>query len=113
MPPVPDCKDPQCYSWIQYGWVIALSVSGAVVHYVDQNRKNLMDRTKLIDLAIDVIIAPFTGIVTFYLCESFDLEPVATAGVIGLISTLGTRGLYFIRKAVFKRIFNTTEIPHE
>jgi hypothetical protein len=113
MPPVPDCKDPQCYSWIQYGWVIALSVSGAVVHYVDQNRKNLMDRTKLIDLAIDVIIAPFTGIVTFYLCESFNLQPVATAGIIGLISTMGTRGLYFIRKAVFKRLFNTQEINHE
>jgi hypothetical protein len=106
MPPVPDCKDPQCYSWIQYGVVIAISVSGAVVHYLDQNRKNLMDRTKLLDLAIDLIIAPFTGIVTFYVCESFDLKPVATAGVIGLISTMGTRGLYFIRKAMFKRLFN-------
>jgi hypothetical protein len=113
MAPIPDCKDPQCYSWSTYGLVVALSVSGAVVHFIDQNRKNLMNREKLIDLGVDVIIAPFTGVVTFYLCESFNLQMVTTAGIIGLISTMGTRGLYFIRKAVFKRIFNTTEINDE
>jgi hypothetical protein len=107
MSPIPDGKDPLCYTWLEYGWVIFLSVCGTVVHFLDENRHRLT-RERLFSLLIDVAIAPFTGIVTFFLCEAFNLERVATAGVIGLVSHMGSRGLGIIRKTLLKKFFNTT-----
>lgn len=99
-------KDPLNYSMFTYGWIILLSIFGATAHFLDVNRHSL-SYEKLKDLAIDVTIAPFTGIVTFYICEAFGLQMVMTAGIIGLVSHMGSRALCIIRRAALQRILNS------
>jgi len=102
-------KDPLSYSVLTYAWVILISASGVFTHFLEQNRESLtMDKLKY--LLIDLTIAPFTGVMTFYVCESVELSQIKTAAVIGLVSHLGSRQLCKLRTAILKRFLKLEEL---
>lgn len=95
---------PTDYNLITYVWVSVVSIAGITVHFLEMHR-HCLNWSKLPDLLIDMVIAPILGIFMFYICESIGIRTVMTAGVIGLFSTFGTRGLYFLRTALIHKIF--------
>lgn len=98
-------KNPQTYSPIIYAVVIAISMLGAVAHFL-QAEGLPKNREKLTLFLIDIFVSPITGIMTFYLCEAVNMPLLASIGLTGLFSHIGTRGFVKIRNALIKRYLN-------
>ncbi len=96
-------KDPTDYNLITYVWISIVSIAGIFVNFLEVNR-HCMSWSKTPDLLIDATIAPILGIFMFYLCDSVGMPTVMTAGLIGLFSTFGTRGMYILRRNLIERI---------
>lgn len=99
-----DSKDPTSYSLITYIWVTGLSIGGGLVSYM--HKLQLGDRRpfSVIEFIGELVTAGFTGLITFWLCESTGISPLLTAVFVGISGHMGSRALYIIEKMLEARI---------
>jgi hypothetical protein len=57
----------------------------------------------LIEFFGELITAGFTGLITFWLCESTGISPLLTAVFVGISGHMGSRALYVIEKIMESR----------
>ena len=84
-------KDPTSYSLLTYGWVVGLSVVGGLVSL---HRKVLEgDARKYSVMAFlgEIVTAGFAGVLTFWLCESAEFDPLVSAALVGISGHMGSR----------------------
>lgn len=104
-------KDPTTYSMITYVWVSLLSAWGGVIRYLSSIKgRKVPLRQILFDLFLSCSTSIFVGIVTFYLCEASDFEPLWTAACVAVTGHMGAESLSFLRSIVRKRLGAT---PHD
>lgn len=85
-------RDPTSFGLITYGWVLALSLMGGLVSFIRQcfkTRDKLPLRITLIWLVCELTISAFAGVVTFYLCEYWELDGLLTAVMVAVSGHLG------------------------
>lgn len=92
-------KDPATYALITYGWVILLSILAGLASTIRKIRQGQMTFS-LFGVIGEMCISAFVGIVTFFFCESLKLEPVLSAGIIGVCSHMGSRSIVLIEQIV-------------
>jgi hypothetical protein len=97
-------RDPQNYSFVTYAWVFAMAMLGGVAHNIKKLKDGTLARFSLSELVGDLIISGFLGVVTFFLCEYAELEPILTAAIVGMSAHQGTRGIYFIEELIARRL---------
>ena len=95
-------KDPENYSFVTWVWVLAVSFLGGTVRHFTKAENG--EPLTLKGWIMDVIIAAFVGVVTFFLCEYAGFPQVLTAALVGVTSHLGTRGLILIYRVLLKRL---------
>jgi hypothetical protein len=95
--PMPE-KDPNNYTWITYAWVVGLSVLGGIASFWRKMREGVVRRFNITELIGEIFIAMFTGIVTFYMCESSGITQPMTSALVALSAHMGSRALYFLEK---------------
>lgn len=91
-------KDPNNYTWITYAWVVGLSVLGGIASFWRKMREGVVRRFNITELIGEIFIAMFTGVVTFYLCESSGITQPMTSALVALSAHMGSRALYFLEK---------------
>lgn len=79
-------KDPFGYSALTYAWVIGLATVASVIRNL-----NNMSRFSLARLLIDALSGGFTGLLTFWLCESSNITGPLSAFLIGVSGLMGSR----------------------
>ncbi len=77
-------------------WVSVLSVLGAVTSYLRKVKAGKIQRFSISELIGDITISFFLGIVTFLICKGTGLDEYLTAGLVGIVSHMGTRGLVML-----------------
>ena len=97
-------KDPTNYGIVTYIWVIVLSVWGGTAHTIRKVRQGVLPRFSISEWIGDIVISGFLGVITFWLCEYAELNPLLTAAVVGISAHQGTRGIMAIEKYIAKRI---------
>jgi hypothetical protein len=95
-------KDPTSYSLITYIWVIGLSAWGGVAGYIRRVKTKNQAHFSLAELVGEICISGFVGVLTFYFCESANLNPILAAALVGVSGHMGSRSLYFL-EAICKR----------
>jgi hypothetical protein len=98
-----DGKDPTSYSLITYIWVTGLAVGGGLVSYMHKLQIGVRSPFSLIEFFGELITAGFTGLITFWLCESTGISPLLTAVFVGISGHMGSRALYVIEKIMESR----------
>lgn len=87
-------------------WVSILSLLGATTNYIRKIRAGKIERFSISELVGDIVISFFLGVITFLLCKGAGFDEYLTAGLVGLVSHMGTRGIVmledFIPKIVSK-----------
>jgi hypothetical protein len=101
--PVND-KDPAAYDLLTYAWVFLLSLMGGVVAFLQKLRDGSARVFNLIEFIGELCTSAFTGVVTFYLCESAQFPPVLTAALVGIAGHMGNRGLFLIEKFLSNKL---------
>ncbi|WP_296592638.1 phage holin family protein [Methylophaga sp.] len=87
-------KDPTTYSMLTYLWVLGISMLGGFVSYARKRRMNLIPRFSITELIGEVFTSAFAGLVTFFLCESANLDPMLSAALIAISGHMGSRAIF-------------------
>lgn len=99
-------KDPSTYPILTYLWVIILSAWGGLVRFLMSLReKNFTLKEALCELFIGATTSVFVGIITFYMCEAAEFEPLWTAICVAMTGHMGAEGLAILRKILKQRLF--------
>jgi len=85
-------------------WISALSVLGAITSYIRKVKSGKITRFSISELIGDIAISFFLGVITFLLCKGSGLDQYLTAGLVGLVSHMGTRGIVMIEDFIPKAI---------
>lgn len=93
-------KDPTSYGLLTYLWVIGLSVLGGVVNFARKVKQGFARPFNLVELLGEIFTAAFAGVITFYLCEAAELNPLLTAAFVGICGHMGSRALFLFEKMV-------------
>lgn len=81
-------------------WVSALSTLGAVTNYIRKIKSGRIERFSISELIGDITISFFLGVTTYFVCKGAGLDEYLTAGFVGLVSHMGTRGLIILEDLI-------------
>lgn len=94
-------KDPSAYPILTYLWVAGLAVIGGVISHL--RKINGGAKWNLVRFSLDIGTSAFVGIITFWLCEAAELQPLVTAALIGVSGHMGSRAFFVIENALRQR----------
>ncbi|MDE2441395.1 MAG: phage holin family protein [Betaproteobacteria bacterium] len=87
-------KDPTTFSMLTYAWVFALSAWGGAVNFVRKVRNGSARPFNVMELVGELMTSAFAGIITFWLCNAADIQPLITAALVGISGHMGSRAIY-------------------
>lgn len=81
-----DMKDPFGFPVMHYIWVLGLACLGGLVKHM-----NTAKEVKFTKLFVDLVSSAFTGVMTFWLCESTNIHGPLSAILISVGGLMGNR----------------------
>jgi len=96
-------KDPLSYSMITYVWVFGISLLGGIAGYI-RKIKTGHCRFSVSELIGELVISGFVGVLTFFMCESAQMQPVLSAAFIGISGHMGSRAILIFEKLAQSRL---------
>jgi len=93
-------KDPSAASFVieqlklamPYITTILLATFGGIVNHITTMRKKKA-AFKVRELAFDIIVSTFAGLITFYFCEAASIDGPLSAALIAISGHMGTRAI--------------------
>ena len=86
-------KHPLSYSLQEYALVLALALAGGLASWWAKVRRGELVMWNLSALIGELCMSAFAGVLAFWLCELFKLDPLLTACIVGMTGHAGARAL--------------------
>jgi hypothetical protein len=86
-------KDVFSYSWLTYLWVVGLSAWGGVVSWLRKKEFGQTWRQTAAQVAIEMIVSTFVGLITFVLCHIAELSLLWTIVLVAISGHAGAKAL--------------------
>jgi len=99
-------KDPSTYSLITYLWVTGLASWGGLVSFFRRVKSGETRVCNVLELIGEITTSAFTGLITFWLCESAQIDPLVSAALVGISGHMGSRAIYQMERWVQTRLGN-------
>lgn len=96
-------KDPMAYPAIVYLWVLVWSGIGGVVSFVAKMKRGDARPFNIIEFIGEIGASAFIGLLSFWLCEYYDVPKLIEAVIISISGHMGTRGIFMLEKYLAKR----------
>ena len=93
-------KDPFNYSALTYMWVILLSVWGGLANYIRKVRVGVTARFSFTELIGELVTSGLAGLITFWLCEAADTDPMISAALIAISGHMGARIIFHLENVI-------------
>lgn len=90
-------KSPLQYSLREYGVILGIALLGGAAGWVQRVKKGEADAS-LPALVGELMISAFSGLIAFWVCESFEWSPLITAAVAGMAGHAGGTGIAWLEK---------------
>lgn len=103
-------KDPNNYSLITYAWVILIASWGGVVNYITRVKQSKVAKFSIVTLIGELLISGFAGVLTFWICQSFELDQLLTAACVGIAGHAGGRTIIMLEYVFNKKIENISKL---
>ena len=97
-------KDPTTYSMITYVWVSALAAWGGLVSYLKKHREGVVSRFSVNELIGELVTSAFAGVITFWLCELGEIDPLLSAVFIAISGHMSARIIFLIENSMERRL---------
>lgn len=88
--------------WASYLWVLLLSLKGGLVEYLDRQAEAM--NTQFETLLGALLDSVFAGLITFWLCQHFEVPPHATLASVAVGAYMGSRLTRLLERAVARKI---------
>lgn len=106
-------KTPLSYSLQEYGIVLGTALLGGLANWWIKVRKGELLVWNISALIGELCVSAFAGLIAFWLCEWWGVQPLLTAAVVAMSGHAGARGINWLESAgqrmIEKRIGITTE----
>lgn len=89
-------KDPSTYGWLTYFWVTGLGAWGGLVSFYRKLRAGKARPFNVVELIGELTTSAFAGLITFWLCEAAEIQPLVTAAFVGITGHMGSRAIFLI-----------------
>jgi len=98
-------KDPSSVTWSTYFWVVFVAAWGGVVRVIRKSKLGgkTWQQVTLI-LAMEMVTSSFAGVITFFLCQSNNIQPFYTAVMTSLAGYMGGSALDVLEAVYRARI---------
>jgi hypothetical protein len=93
-------KDPLNYSLLTYGWVVGISLWGGIAGYARKVNAGLVTRFSILELLGELMVSSFVGLVTFWGCESANIDSMLSAVLIAISAHMGSRAIFMIETKI-------------
>jgi len=91
-------KDPTSYDILTYSWVLGLSMVGGVVSFMRKIREGKARAFNILELVGEIVTAGFAGVLTFWLCEAGEIDPLVSAALVGIAGHMGSRTILLLEQ---------------
>ena len=91
-------KDPTNYGLITYAWVFALSITGGIVNFSRKLKDGNVRIFNLVEFIGELFTSAFAGVITFWLCEAAEINPLISAALVGISGHAGSRAIFALEK---------------
>ncbi len=81
-------------------WISALTIFGAIAGYIKKLKDGTIERFRISELVGDIVISFFLGVVTYLLCKGVGVNEYLSAGLVGFVSHLGTKGITMLENFI-------------
>ena len=85
-------KDPSTYGLITYLWVTGLAAWGGLVSFYRKVKSGETRAFNVVELIGEIATSAFAGLITFWLCEAAQFNPLVTAALVGISGHMGSQG---------------------
>ena len=92
-------KTPLSYSLQEYGIVLGTALLGGLASWWMKVRRGEVLAWNLSSLIGELCVSAFAGLVAFWLCEYFTLNPLLTSAIVGMSGHAGAKGLIWVESA--------------
>lgn len=89
-------KTPLSYSMHEYSIALGTALLGGMASWWMKVRRGELVAWNLSSLIGELCVSAFAGLLTFWLCEYFALNPLLTAPIIGMSGLAGAKGLTWV-----------------
>lgn len=96
-------KDPSTITTLTYAWVFVVAIMGGVVNYLKKRRMGIIPRFSITEFVGEIFTSAFVGLMTFFMCQSAELDPMLSAALIGISGHMGSRAIFVFETALQKR----------
>ncbi len=87
-------KSPETYSFITYGWVFALAIAGGIVSFYRKLQNKSVRIFNFIEFVGEIVTSAFAGVITFWICEHGNVDPLLSAAFVGIAGHMGSRAIF-------------------
>jgi len=106
-------KTPLSYSLTEYGVVLATALLGGLANWYTKAKNDPSGSYSAAALIGELCVSAFAGVIAFWLCEYFEMQPLLTAAAVGMAGHAGARGLdwleRYLRKSAEQKLGLTKE----
>lgn len=92
-------KTPLSYSLQEYGIVLGTALLGGLASWWMKVRRGEILAWNLSSLIGELCVSAFAGLLAFWLCEYFTLNPLLTSAIVGMSGHAGAKGLIWVESA--------------
>lgn len=92
-------KSPLSYSLREYGVILGIALLGGLVRWYLAIKKGETTVYNLSALIGELAVSAFVGLLTFWICESLNVNPLLTAAAVGMSGHMGAKGLVWMERA--------------
>lgn len=100
-------KSPETYSILTYGWVFALAIAGGVVSFYRKLQTKAVRIFNLIEFVGEIVTSAFAGVLTFWMCEHSNVDPLLSAALVGIAGHMGSRAIFLFEDWLAKHFPKT------
>jgi len=97
-------KNPLSYSLREYGVILGIALLGGLVRWISAVKRKEAGMLSISSLVGELVISSFAGLLTFWLCESFGVNPLWTAAAAGLAGHAGGSGIAWLERTAKKQV---------
>lgn len=96
------------FNWFAVAVMLALSLWGGFVNYLGRIKAGLVKRFDLVELAGELAISSFAGLVVGLILIAFEVDLAMTVALAGVAGHAGARTVYLLNKIFEERLVSLT-----
>lgn len=103
-------RNPFDYSVITYLWVLGISAFGGFVNFSRKMREGQVRIFNFTEFIGELVTSAFAGLLTFWLCESADINRLLAAVMIAVSGHMGSRAIFGLERWMEARFTAATNL---